>query len=240
MGSEITTHKLSAKEMDAEIELAKKDHLDAQNSAINAVEKAISCGSRLVKIKESCAHGEFMPRIKAIGMGQRTANRYMQAYRNKEALLENGLDNLLDQMSVRDLSGRFVDGNPGGPVRGSKGEHPVIDVKEGRFVYAITNPMIDGWTKIGESENPQIRLSQFHTYAPDDYVLAEYRKLPDGISDKLIHPFIHLRYERKREWFKCSPQEAMEVVDLLIEDADELAPNASRKQLEENVIDRNI
>lgn len=104
MANEIEVSKLIGEEVDAEIALAKRDHEDAQLSASNAVEKAISCGMRLTKIKASCGHGEFMPKIKEAGIGQRTANRYMKAFKNKEALLENGHSDQFDgKGSLRQL-----------------------------------------------------------------------------------------------------------------------------------------
>lgn len=90
MANDLEVARLYGAELEAEIALAVQDHEGAQSAAANAVERAISCGMRLVRIKGSCDHGEFMPRIKDAGLGQRTANRYMKAFKNREALLENG------------------------------------------------------------------------------------------------------------------------------------------------------
>ena len=117
MANEISTSRLYGNDLDAEIELAKSDHREAQKSALNAVEKAVSCGMRLIRIKESCDHGEFMPKLEAAGIGQRTANRYMKAYRNKEALLENGHSDQFDSKG----SLRALLSLPAGPEDISKG-----------------------------------------------------------------------------------------------------------------------
>lgn len=81
--------------------------------------------------------------------------------------------------------------------------HTGRDITEG-FVYVITNPAWPNMAKIGMTDNPHRRLSQFLTYSPNrDYSLDHWSFFTDKrLGEKLIHS----KFEdcKDHEWFNLS------------------------------------
>jgi hypothetical protein len=81
------------------------------------------------------------------------------------------------------------------------------------FVYIITNPAWPKWVKVGlttEKETKK-RLSSYQTGSPmRDYVV--YDEWPVDVAreaETIAHEVLEGEgYERRNEWFKCSPQVA--------------------------------
>lgn len=63
-------------------DLAKKSHKLARQFEAIAAEQAIATGSFLVEAKALCGHGNWATWLKATGISERTARRYMLLYRS--------------------------------------------------------------------------------------------------------------------------------------------------------------
>ena len=81
-------------------------------------------------------------------------------------------------------------------------------------VYIITNPAWEGWVKVGMAVDAEDRLNSYQTSCPfRDYMLyysyetKDRRKAESGAHSKLNEKF-----ERRNEWFRCTPEEAIEVL----------------------------
>ena len=68
------------------------------------------------------------------------------------------------------------------------------------YVYVISNPMFPGWYKVGKAKNIHKRFINYHTYAPEEYVLECTFKF---MCDKPVHNRLTaMGIESHREWFK--------------------------------------
>jgi len=87
-------------------------------------------------------------------------------------------------------------------------------VTEG-FVYVIANVAWGGWVKVGMAIDAQDRLKSYQTSSPfRDYVLY-YSYTTDNRrkSEAEAHRLLEQQYERRNEWFLCTPSQAVEVLN---------------------------
>ena len=82
-------------------------------------------------------------------------------------------------------------------------------------VYVITNPAWDGWVKIGMAVDAEDRLKSYQTSSPlRDYVLYySYATENRRKSEAKAHRVLEQKYERRNEWFLCTPSQAVEVLN---------------------------
>lgn len=92
-------------------------------------------------------------------------------------------------------------------------------VVEGQ-VYVITNPHFAEWVKVGMAIDSEDRLNGYQTSSPfRDYMLFSFVDVNDRRqAEAAAHAELEKLYERKGEWFKCTPQQAREVVIRVAED----------------------
>ena len=87
-------------------------------------------------------------------------------------------------------------------------------------VYVITNPNFPDWVKVGMAIDAEDRLNGYQTSSPfRDYVL-QYRYDVNNrrAAENEAHTELQKSYERKGEWFKCTPEEARVVVSSTAEE----------------------
>tara|TARA_R110000787_G_scaffold77936_2_gene171019 strand:+ start:129 stop:653 length:525 start_codon:yes stop_codon:yes gene_type:complete len=92
-------------------------------------------------------------------------------------------------------------------------------------VYIIFNPAWDGWVKVGMAVDATDRLKNYQTSSPlRDYKLLYVFKTD---SRRELESNVHSRlsdiFERKNEWFKCSPEIAKRFVEAALGDQHEAA-----------------
>ena len=87
-------------------------------------------------------------------------------------------------------------------------------VKQGS-VYIMGNPAWPEWVKVGMAIDSEDRLSNYQTSCPQrDYVLYySYDTEDRRKAESAAHYKLGQQFERKNEWFKCSPEEAIEVLN---------------------------
>ncbi len=87
-------------------------------------------------------------------------------------------------------------------------------------VYAVTNPNFPDWVKIGMAIDAEDRLNGYQTSSPfRDYVLQyKYDVNNRRKAESQAHTELQKSYERKGEWFKCTPEQAREVVSSTAEE----------------------
>ena len=87
-------------------------------------------------------------------------------------------------------------------------------------VYAITNPNFPDWVKIGMAIDAEDRLNGYQTSSPfRDYVLQyKYDVNNRRKAESQSHTELQKSYERKGEWFKCTPEQARVVVSSTAEE----------------------
>ena len=81
--------------------------------------------------------------------------------------------------------------------------------KEGQ-VYIITNPSFRDWVKVGMAIDAEDRLNGYQTSSPfRDYELYKSWAVADRRSaESEAHTYLEKTFDRKGEWFKCTPEEA--------------------------------
>lgn len=81
-------------------------------------------------------------------------------------------------------------------------------------VYIITNPAWEGWVKVGMAVDAEDRLNSYQTSCPfRDYMLYYSYKAKDRRkAESEAHSKLDEKFERRKEWFRCTPQEAIEVL----------------------------
>ena len=81
-------------------------------------------------------------------------------------------------------------------------------------VYIITNPNFEGWVKVGMAIDSQDRLNGYQTSSPfRDYQLHSFWDVANRRgAEAAAHTELEKTYERRGEWFKCTPEQATEVV----------------------------
>ena len=87
-------------------------------------------------------------------------------------------------------------------------------------VYVITNPNFPDWVKVGMAIDAEDRLNGYQTSSPfRDYVLQYRYDVNDRRkAESRAHTELQKSYERKGEWFKCTPEEARVVVSSTAEE----------------------
>ena len=87
-------------------------------------------------------------------------------------------------------------------------------------VYVITNPNFPDWVKVGMAIDAEDRLNNYQTSSPfRDYVLQYYYDVNNRrAAENEAHTELQKSYERKGEWFKCTPEEARVVVSSTAEE----------------------
>jgi len=90
--------------------------------------------------------------------------------------------------------------------------------KEGQ-VYIITNPNFPEWVKVGMAVDSEDRLNGYQTSSPfRDYELFACWSVADRRSaESDAHALLEKLYERKGEWFNCTPEQAGEALWELME-----------------------
>ena len=82
-------------------------------------------------------------------------------------------------------------------------------------VYVIANVAWGGWVKVGMAVDAEDRLKSYQTSSPfRDYVLY-YSYTTDNRrkSEAEAHSLLEQKYERRNEWFLCTPSQAVEVLN---------------------------
>lgn len=90
--------------------------------------------------------------------------------------------------------------------------------REGQ-VYIITNPSFPEWVKVGMAVDSEDRLNGYQTSSPfRDYSLFTCWSVADRrIAESEAHKQLDKIFERKGEWFKCTPEEARDAIAGLME-----------------------
>lgn len=90
--------------------------------------------------------------------------------------------------------------------------------KEGQ-VYIITNPNFPEWVKVGMAVDSSDRLNGYQTSSPfRDYELFTCWSVTDRRSaESDAHNLLETKYDRKGEWFKCTPEQAQSAIAELME-----------------------
>lgn len=81
-------------------------------------------------------------------------------------------------------------------------------------VYVIVNPNFSEWVKVGMAIDSEDRLNGYQTSSPfRDYALVSSWDVNDRrAAETEAHIELQKLYERRSEWFKCTPEQAQEVV----------------------------
>ena len=81
-------------------------------------------------------------------------------------------------------------------------------------VYIVSNPAWEGWVKVGMAIDSEDRIKSYQTSSPyRDYELKYIMKTEDRRkSEAEAHTALEQKYERRNEWFLCSPSQAIEVL----------------------------
>ena len=81
-------------------------------------------------------------------------------------------------------------------------------------VYIITNPAWEGWVKVGMAVDAEDRLNSYQTSCPfRDYMLYySYETKDRRKAESEAHSKLDEKFERRKEWFRCTPEEAIEVL----------------------------
>jgi hypothetical protein len=90
--------------------------------------------------------------------------------------------------------------------------------KEGQ-VYIITNPNFPEWVKVGMAVDSEDRLNGYQTSSPfRDYELFTCWSVADRRSaESEAHDLLEKTYDRKGEWFNCTPDQAQSAMSELME-----------------------
>jgi len=92
------------------------------------------------------------------------------------------------------------------------------EVVEGQ-VYIITNPNFPEWVKVGMAVDSEDRLNGYQTSSPfRDYALYKSWPVSDRRSaESDAHSLLEKTFDRRGEWFKCTPEEAESAIAGLME-----------------------
>ena len=85
-------------------------------------------------------------------------------------------------------------------------------------VYVIVNPSFPEWVKVGMAIDSEDRLNNYQTSSPfRNYVLNYKWNVSDRrAAESEAHTELQKTYERRSEWFKCTPEQAQEVVSGIV------------------------
>ena len=86
-------------------------------------------------------------------------------------------------------------------------------VKEG-YVYVMTNPAWPDWVKVGMAVDAKDRLNSYQTSCPfrDNMLYYSYKAKDRRKAEFEAHSKLDEKFERRKEWFRCTPEEAIEVL----------------------------
>ena len=86
-------------------------------------------------------------------------------------------------------------------------------------VYIITNPSFPEWVKVGMAVDSEDRLNGYQTSSPfRNYSLFTCWSVADRrVAESEAHEQLDSIFERKGEWFKCTPEEARDAIAGLME-----------------------
>jgi len=86
------------------------------------------------------------------------------------------------------------------------------------FVYILTNPAWPEWVKVGYTQDINRRLGQYNPSSPfQDYeVKVAFGTFNAKLLETLAHTELEKTFTRSGEWFKCSVQDAIIVVQQAI------------------------
>lgn len=81
-------------------------------------------------------------------------------------------------------------------------------------VYVIVNPNFSEWVKVGMAVDSEDRLNGYQTSSPfRNYALVSSWDVNDRrAAETEAHIELQKLYERRSEWFKCTPEQAQGVV----------------------------
>ena len=78
------------------------------------------------------------------------------------------------------------------------------------YIYVITNPLIEGWVKVGMSFDPYSRVKELNTGNPESLSVEFCHELREGQTDKDFHPALKNQSKKhNREWFQISVEDAI-------------------------------
>lgn len=86
------------------------------------------------------------------------------------------------------------------------------------LVYIILNEAWPNHVKVGMAKKIDERLSQFQTYSPfRDYIVYHTFRAKDySKAEKKAHKVMDKRFSREQgEWFRCTPKQAKETLEVL-------------------------
>ena len=78
----------------------------------------------------------------------------------------------------------------------------------GTHLYVISAP---GWTKVGRSKHCQKRLAEIQSHFPWLSLELVGEWPAQGHQESAVHRALSA-YERKAEWFRCAPEDALAAV----------------------------
>ena len=95
------------------------------------------------------------------------------------------------------------------------------DIKEGN-VYLISNPAWAGWLKVGRAMSVPDRLNAFQTGSPHRDYKVEYAIAVEDAPqiEKLLHNELKNKYRSKCEWFKLEVSDALNLLNEVIDNAE--------------------
>lgn len=84
------------------------------------------------------------------------------------------------------------------------------------FVYIITNPVYDGWVKVGSALNMEERLASYQTCDPNRGYKIEFIWHFDNRkeAERLAHNALH-KHRGNEEWFKLNVKKAIKIIESL-------------------------
>ena len=87
-------------------------------------------------------------------------------------------------------------------------------------VYIIHNPNFEGWVKVGMAVDSQDRLNGYQTSSPfRDYELYRCWDVSDRrATEAEAHAELAKVYERRGEWFNCTPEQAQAIVEVVVQE----------------------
>ena len=79
-----------------------------------------------------------------------------------------------------------------------------------RYIYVLTNPLIEGWVKVGMSADPYSRARQLSCGSPEDLSVEFCYEMKEGQTDTDFHPALKNQSKKhNREWFQISVEDAI-------------------------------
>ena len=91
------------------------------------------------------------------------------------------------------------------------------------FVYIVAHPRFPGWIKVGQTRNPDKRLSSYNTGDPDRgyrMIAKVWTKDRRGAEFHAHWRLKRLGYAKQGEWFDAAPALAERIVKKAVADAE--------------------